>query len=344
MLRADGLHKMPLAYYTIAPDLAIAVRTRKAPKLLASMFGPETPGDSAELTLDLRGGDEDRGPQNEDGTSVGSTARGVYKAVPWSCSLSRGGDDRWTLAFKSLAMREYLAMHIALLPALRLLLTSRSVALISGAAFAKDGTATVLAGPTGTGKTSLLLGALQRGAQFVGDEYVGLSSAGGVSPIARSLALRAATLALAPGAADRLSAPRRMALRMAELVSTATRARLEPLSHLRPEQLGLHVTTDPANVRRIVWLETVEADQSPALQPMSREDVVQQLALRQAVHQVAYGDITPFFEAFAGGEDADVRWRRTLVEGLANVECVRLTFARNDLAKALDLLPMGTGS
>jgi len=341
LLRAEGLHNMPLAYYTVAPDLTIAVRTKKAPKLLASMFGPETQGDSAELTLDLSGGGE---TQDGHGTSAGSTARGFYKAVPWSCSLSRGGDDRWTLGFKSLAMREYLAMHIALLPALRLLLMTRSVALISGAAFAEDGAATVLAGPTGTGKTSLLLGALQRGAHFVGDEYVGLSSDGGASPIARSLALRLATLALAPNAADRLSGPRRVALRIAELVSTATRARLEPLSHLRPDELGLHVATEPANVRRIVWLEAVDTDHSPNLQPMSSEDVVRQLALRQAVHQVAYGDVTPFLEAVAGCEDAAACWRQTLIDGLADVECVRLTFARNGLPEALDLLSAGAGS
>ncbi len=332
---------MMLAHYTVAPGLTVAVRTEKPPKVLASMFGPETQGDSAELTLDLTGGDD---VQNQAGASAGPTARGVYKAVPWSCSLSRAGDGRLTLGFKSLLMREYLAMHIALLPALWLLLTARNVALISGAAFAKDGLATVLAGPTGTGKTSLLLGALQRGAHFVGDEYVGLNSDGRVSPIARSLALRSATLALAPEAAARLSGPRKVALRIAELVSTATRARLEPLSHLRPEELGLNVATGAANIRRIVWLEAVDADQSPTLQRMSREDVMQQLALRQAVHQVAYGDITPFLEAVAGCEDADARWRRTLMDGLADVECLRLTFGRSGLPKALDLLSAGVGS
>ena len=129
-----------------------------------------------------------------------------------------------------MAMREYLAMHIALLPAVRLLLTKRGIAQISGAAFAKDGNATVLAGPTGTGKTSLLLGALQRGAHFVGDEYVGLSSDGGVSPIARSLALRSATLSLAPTAAGRLSGPRRVALRLAAFVRSR---RTGPVSAVR---------------------------------------------------------------------------------------------------------------
>ena len=344
MLRADGLHKMSLAYYAVAPDLTISVRTKKAPQLLASMYGPETQGDDAKLTLDLTGGNEGHDPGNGHGTSIGSTALGVYKVVPWSCSLSRADDGRWTLGFKSIAMREYLAMHIALLPALRLLLTARKVALISGAAFTNDGTATILAGPTGTGKTSLLLGALQGGAHFVGDEYVGLSGDEGVSPIARSLALRYATLALAPEAGERLSGRRRVALRMAELVSTATRARLEPLSHLRPEELGLQVAKGPANVRRIVWLEAVDVDQAPRLEPMSSEEMVRQLALRQAVHQVAYGDITPFLEAFAGCEDAAAGWRRTLAEGLANVECLRLTFARRGLPKALDLLSAGAGS
>jgi hypothetical protein len=328
---------MPLTNYTVAPDLKISVRTKNIPKLLTSLFGPETQNDGAELLLDLTGRDEATEPR----ASLESTARGVYKAVPWSCSLSRSTDGRLTLGFTSLAMREYLAMHIALLPALRLFLTKRGIALISGAAFAKDGVTTILAGPTGTGKTSLLLGALQRGAQFAGDEYVGLSSDGAVSLIIRSLALRSATLALAPDAVDRLSRSRRLALRSAELISNITRARLEPLSHLRPEELGLQVATEAANARRIVWLEAVDGDQSATLQPMPTEDIVQNLALRQAVHQVAYGDITPFLETLAGCEDATARWRQVLSDGLADVECVRLTFARNELPKALDLLSAG---
>ena len=328
---------MPLTNYTVAPDLKISLHTKKTPKLLTSLFGPETQDEGAELLLDLTGRDE----ATEPGVGVASTARGVYKAVPWSCSLSRSNDGQLTLAFKSLAMREYLGTHIALLPALRLLLAKREIALISGAAFAKDGVTTILAGPTGTGKTSLLLGMLQRGAQFAGDEYVGLSKDGAVSLIIRSLALRSATLALAPDAADRLSRPRRLALRFAELISSITRARLEPLSHLRPEELGLQVATEPANARRIVWLEADDGDQSVTLQRMPSEDVVQNLALRQAVHQVAYGDITPFLEALAGCENAAVRWRQALSDGLSDVECVRLTFARNRLPKALDLLSAG---
>ena len=67
---------MMLAHYTVDPDLMIAVRTKKPPKLLASMFGPETQGDSAELTLDLTGGDD---VQNQDGASTGLTARGVHR-------------------------------------------------------------------------------------------------------------------------------------------------------------------------------------------------------------------------------------------------------------------------
>ena len=59
------------------------------------------------------------------------------------------------------------------------------------------------------------------------------------------------------------------------------------------------------------------------------------------VHKI---DITPFLEAFADCEDAAAGWRRTLAEGLANVECLRLTFARSGLPKALDLLSAGAGS
>ena len=163
-----------------------------------------------------------------------------------------------------------------------------------------------------------------------------------MTPIARALALRSATLALAPEAAGRLSGSRRMALRLAELVSTATRARLEPLSHLRPEELGLQVAAEPTSARRIVWLEAVQGDVSPTMHAISKEDVVQNLALRQAVQQVAYGDMTPFLLALAGCEGAEALWRQTLIAGLADVECVRLTFARNGLPKALDLLSVGT--
>ncbi len=337
---------MPVWCYEVAPELQFIVRTAKTePKLLSRTFGPvvEAGGETADasLVLDLAARDSGGARERSDHEGEGTTARtvsAVYKGVPWSCAISRAEEKTWTIAFRSRVMREYLAMHIALLPALRYLLTNLNSALILGAAYELDGNATVLSGPTGTGKTSLLLAALARGARFVGDEYIGMTSAGQASPIVRSLALRRSTLALAPGAADTLSASRRLALRVAEFTTSITRGRLEPLSHLRPEDLGMEMADWPVPVRHLVWLEQTDGSTAAAVGPMRKEDVVQELSLRQTVHQRAYGDITPFLDPVSGRDDSESVWRGVLTDGLANVECHRLQFPAGGLADAFECL------
>lgn len=317
--------------YTVSPDVTFSVRTGgRRPTLLSRTFGPEVADGQPEVILDIGGSDE-----HNDG--VTTTARAIYKAVPWSCQISRTSTV-WKLRFRSPAMREYLAMHIALLPALRYELAARGVALVAGGAFEDDGGATVIAGPTGAGKTSFLLGRLGRGSRFVGDEYVGLSSAGHVSAVVKSLALRRASLALVPDAADKLSTSRRVGLLAAEFVTTLTQRRLEPLSHVRPEELGMKVATDGAVVKRLIWLEPSAASERPVIDPMSEDELLQRFIERDTVHQKAYGDISLQLESTAGHDEAEAGWRRSLEACLREAECYRLRFSRERLSAAMEAL------
>ena len=322
---------MPSWRYAVSPNITFSVRTRRRrPTLLSRTFGPEVAHGEPGVVLDLGGS-----AGHEHGTAT--TTRAVYKAVPWSCEVDRTG-EAWGLRFRSPAMREYLAMHIALLPALRYELAMQGVALIPGGAYEDDDGATVIAGPTGAGKTSLLLGSLGHGSRFIGDEYVGLSSAGHVSPVVRSLALRRASLALVPGAADKLSTSRRIGLLAAEFVTTLTQRRLEPLSHVRPEELGMKVADGGADVKRVVWLEPFAASGSPAMQPMSEDELFHRFVERDAVHQEAYRDISLRLQLLAGHDEAGVGWRRALEACLLRVECYRLRFDRERLSEAMGAL------
>ncbi len=322
---------MPSWRYAVSPDITFSVRTRRLrPTLLSRTFGPEVAHGEPGIVLDLGGN-----AGHDNGTAT--TTRAVYKAVPWSCDIERTSET-WRLRFRSPAMREYLAMHIALLPALRYELAMRDVALIPGGAYEDAGGATVFAGPTGAGKTSFLLGSLAHGSRFIGDEYVGLSKAGQVSPVVRSLALRRASLALVPGATDKLSTSRRVGLLAAEFVTTLTQRRLEPLSHVRPEELGMKVADGEADVKRVIWLEPSSTSESPVTESMSEDEMIHRFVEREAVHQEAYGDISPRLKSLAGRDEAGIAWRQSLEACLRNVECYRLRFSRERLSEAMDAL------
>jgi hypothetical protein len=245
--------------------------------------------------------------------------RGRYKGIPWRCSV--GGAS---ISFSSRIAWEYLALHIALLPALRRLLLDRGIGMVGAAAFELDGEATVLAGLTGSGKTSLLLAALERGAAFAGDEYVGIGESGEVTPIIRSIALRQDTFALAPSLAPRLSARTRIALQSAALARRLTLRRLDPLVHLRPEELRVPSAGEGAlPLRRLNWIEPGPG--SARVEPLPASDVIERIAIMQAMHDRAYGDLGAQFDAARGCDRDDAAARRAVLErGLADVACFRV--------------------
>jgi hypothetical protein len=303
------------------------VRASGRLKLLSHVLGDETPSQAtAALELELSGRD---GEVTERDTAV----RGVYKALPWSCRLSQRAEGSWSIAFRSLLYREYLALHIALLPVLRRLLLERGVAMSIGAAFVRNGDATLIAGRTGRGKTSLVLGAIERGASFVGDEYIGLHETGDVTPVIRSLALRRATLSLAPRTFARLSASRKLSLRIAQAAAALTRGFLQPLVHIPPRQLIEGAPEAAGHLRRFFWLEAGDGVRCEAL---PTGEAAEQLATLQQLHDVAYGDLG----AIIGGAPYPARWREIAARALEGVSCYRLSLpARADISrKALDLV------
>lgn len=320
--------------YRIPSDIGVTVQSRRKPSLLAHFLGEEAPDqDEASLILDLgsRRDEQPRALLSIDPASRALTVRGVYKAIPWSCRLSRGTQGAWVLGFRSPILREYLALHIALIPSLRRLLLERGIALVPGAAFESDGAMTLLAGPTGGGKTAVLLGALEKGARLIGDEYLGLSGGAEVMPVARVLALRRSTLSLAPRTLRRLGWRRRLSLRILEVVALLTRSRFQPLIHVTPADLGILSASDTnARARRLFWLES-EAGAGPAVrcEPMSVREAAERLAIMQAAHDLWYGDLGAFLDLprqDRATPDYGSRWRHTVEHGLAGASCYRLTF------------------
>ena len=306
---------MPSHGYTVPPGLVVTVLAGGRLRLLSHCLGDETPatGEPA-LVLDLVSSIDRRAVPAE----REQTVRGVYKALPWTCRVSPRAEGGWTLAFRSPLYREYLALHIALLPALRRMLLDRAVAMTIGAAFARDGDATVIAGRTGHGKTSLLLGAIERGATLIGDEYIGLHENGEVTPIIRSLALRHATLAFAPHALERLSARRKASLLVARAATFVTRGFLQPLVHVPPGELIDHTPAGVGRARHLFWLK---AGDTLRCEAMPSGEAAEQLATLQTLHDVAYGDLG----AFVGNAPYPERWRDIAARALDGVACYRLS-------------------
>ena len=172
--------------------------------------------------------------------------------------------------------------------------------------------ATLLAGETGAGKTAALLAAAARGVPLIGDEYVGVSAGGAVTPVLRVIALRRGALAAAPDMARQLSGARRLSLLLADVAARLSFGRLDPLVHVSPAELRVELAPGQGQpIATLVWLDR-PAPQNP--QPMTASDAVDALLRVQEAHDRAYG-IPP---------DNDARrWGETLSRGLARVRCLR---------------------
>ncbi len=302
--------------FLVPPGISVTLRASKRPALLARCLGNEVaPHVVPSLLLELGTGEQ-----------TDQDAQGRYKGVPWRCGVTARPDGRLALSWRSPLLREYLALHIALLPALRRLLLQRDVALITGAAFASGGDATVLAGETGSGKTALLLAALGSGARLVGDEYIGVSATGVVTPVLRVIALRSAALGAVPQLGQRLSARRRLELRTATTARLLTGRRLDPLVHVSPDELGIEGGATGSALSRVVWLE--RGDRSEQRNETRRvEDVIEALARAAARHD----DVYSVPAALRSDESAAARWRDVLASGLRNVRCQRLALPAGPL-------------
>ena len=293
---------MPEWSFSVTPDLTVTLRAPQRPPLLARALGSEIEGEpNPALVLDLGGKIHSSAPSQ----------RGRYKTFPWRLQI-RTLAGKQTVVFRSPLFREYLALHIALLSALRDLLLDRDSALVTGAACASKSGATLLAGRTGRGKTAALLAAAARGAQLIGDEYVSVSASGEIIPFLRVLALRRGALAAAPELAQRLSGRRQAALLVAALALRISRGRLDPLVHMSPAELGLASAQDRAfPLSTLLWLDSAAP---PDPSPMSTKDAVDALMGVSQAHDRLYG-------VHMGSNEA--RWRETLSRGLSRVRCLR---------------------
>ena len=302
--------------FLVPPGISVTLRARSKPALLARCLGDETaPAANRTLLLDFTAA----------GDGPGAPARGRYKGIPWRCRVDARPEGSCTLAFRSPLLREYLALHIALLPALRRLLLERNVALVLGAAFASAEAATVLSGETGSGKTAALLAALASGAQVIGDEFVGIAATGEVAPVLRVLALRRATLAAAPRL--RPSPARRRQLRAAALAATLSGGRLDPLVHVSPTELGVSVAGHAARLSTLIWLERADVP-APRREPIDAAQVIDAIARAQAGHDGAYA-----VPGTLGMGEKDVsRWRETLARALRDVQCLRVALPPGSIA------------
>lgn len=312
--------------YRLRPFLTILVGAPHEPRLFRTLLGSRyASNEPAAITLCLNW---ERGSRNADRYST-SAVRGRYKGIPWRCSVEKDQSDRWLLRFASPAFRPYLSFHIALLPAIREVLDRQGEALVSGAAFGAAGEAILLLGATGSGKTSTLLAAVERGFTPIADEYFSVSASGAAQGLLQGIGLRHNIRNQAPSVYASLPPSSRLMLMSLRVAQLATLNRFQPLLHLSWPEMGLKPSPPVSwKVRAIWWLEGNRREKLPERLP--GEEMARRAAAHLATHDHRYG--SPLQVAWPEGESRSLE---VLARSFRQTECyagspeAALTFCRD---------------
>lgn len=286
-------------HYALRPDLCLRVAAKEEPLLFRSMLGPPGEASSPDIVLTLGA--------LADGDASNS---GRYKGIGWrlrSEATETGGRE---IAFSAEAFAPYLALHIALLPAIRVALFAAEEFVVPGAAFLYEGGAVLLLGGTGSGKSGALLQASSEGRKAIGDEYVSVDAFGNVGGILRGCALRRAAVMRVRGLYDRLSSGQKRLLLAMQAAAMLTRGRLNPLVHVGWHDLGIEQHRSPTPLRATVWVNPMET----AVRPLAAEDVAEAGLAHIEAHDRAYGIAA---SSAAGGSDSILR----LASALGSAPC-----------------------
>jgi len=119
---------------------------------------------------------------------------GNYKSLPWKLTVSENPQgEPGQIFFYAPCFVSFLGLRIALLPYLKRRIAAAGGFSMLGAAFRYGRKNVILCGVPGAGKTRLLLEAVARGAEFLGDNELAVSGAEKIWGLFRDIELRFAT-------------------------------------------------------------------------------------------------------------------------------------------------------
>jgi hypothetical protein len=223
----------------------------------------------------------------------GAVIRGGHKTVGWTVGLSAADahplDASVSLRGRPRRFARSLVQGYFLEPLLAIAAAREGCVLLPAAAFAENGTALVLVGRSGVGKSTLTARAAAAGWRVLGDDQVVFDESGGCWPFPRRMRFYSDLRATAPLAYERLSAPQRASLRLRRIVERATRGYVAPSLSVPRSQLGEVEQNVPFPVgrllvverdRRCTELESGPLERSSALR--AAEAVIEEQRLRLA--------------------------------------------------------------
>jgi hypothetical protein len=132
--------------------------------------------------------------------------------------------------------------------------------LLPGAALAVEGTALVVMGRSGVGKSSLCARAISAGRQVLGDDQVLLHASARVWPFPRRMRVYPDLSRTAPAAYSLLSPRTRAALALRRVVRLLTRGYVAPSCAVDPSELGAAGLANSLDIGRIVVVERTGDD------------------------------------------------------------------------------------
>jgi hypothetical protein len=192
-------------------------------------------------------------------TKDAAVIRGGHKTVGWTVGLSAAAAcplaATVALRGRPRGFARSLVQCYFLEPLLAIAAAREGCVLLPAAAFAENGTALVVLGRSGVGKSTLTARAAAAGWRVLGDDQVVVDESGGCWPFPRRMRFYSDLQVTAPLAYGRLSAPQRASLRLRRIVERATRGYVAPSLPVPCSQLGEVEQNVPFPVGRLLVVE-----------------------------------------------------------------------------------------
>ena len=185
-------------------------------------------------------------------TTMSPHLSGYYKGIPWRLCYDRSENGRLnSVHFFSPCFVTFLVMRLILIPLVREILINHGGVALPGTAFRWQGTTWHVYGRPGVGKTALLLEALNKGGDLIGDFELLVFPGGSIRPFGDQLEFRYATIRPTPHW-KQLTAKQQWWLHCCRLISLATARRISFNLTVPASQVGSRVVADSTDGRRVL--------------------------------------------------------------------------------------------
>lgn len=286
-----------------AAGLRISVEgSRDARRHFRAEYGAALPS-----CTDLPAGEDVRATfSGAPGALVEACADGGHKTVRWSVALGEPGScpltTRIAIGGRPRRFALSLVQGFVVEPLVSVAAARAGLVLLPAGALVSDGSAVILLGRSGAGKTSVIARALAAGRAALGDDQIILTEDGGVRPWPRRLRVYPDLRATAPAAVRRLPPGRRAALGGLAVLRSATRGWIAPSLPLRWQELGAEQVAGPVPAHRIIVLERGGEADAISARSLSGDAVA-------SLTREILGEQRARFEALAGP-----RWSEALAD------------------------------